>query len=435
MSPLRIRTPRLWIIGVLATLPLAILATPSNAATSATHALSRTHAPRVPLKVGPVRDLHLFHTTKPYGFQGASSFQGSSSNWAGYAITNLSNSTTATFNKVSATWTVPAVTCDAADSSAGMGADWVGLDGFGNGTVEQGGTIAECLGGGSPTYYAWWEMYPYNAIQNQFAVNPGDVIQSTVTYNTSTSQFDIVVNDETSNQTLTQDIACQSSEPACDRSSAEVISEDPEGGSDLGGLFLLPDYGAQTFTNATVTDVNGHTGQLNDSAWNNTQLNEVSAESITMQTTGALTSSQHGSSFSTTWKAYSGYRQLLTNTGFETGNLSSWSCGSSGTVVTSPVHSGSYAAQVASTASQTGECDQSVTLSPNTSYTLSGWINGNGAKLGVKGDASGWQLDSLNGWLQLTMSFTTGSTGAVTIYVQGLPSAGNAYTDDLSLVH
>lgn len=436
MSPQRIKARRLWVIGVLALLPLAALASPSNAAAiSGADALGSTHAAAVPAMTGPVRGLHILRRTMPRAIPGGS-FLGSSSNWAGYTVTNLSQTTTASFNKVSATWTVPAVTCDPDNSGAGSGSDWVGLDGTGNGTVEQGGTTAECLGTTTPSYYAWWEMYPANQGQNVFAVNPGDVIHATVSYDPSTSLFDIVVNDETSNQTINQAIACQSNEPACDRSSAEVISEDDgPGGTDADGVFLLPDYGTATFTNATVTDVSGHTGLLNDAAWNNTQLNQVSSEGITKQTTGPLLNSKYGSSFSTTWEAYSGYVQLLANPGFETGTLSPWTCGSSGSVVTSPVHSGSYAAQITSTASQTGECDQSVQLSPNTSYTLSGFIQGNGAWFGVKGDATMSQLDSLNGWLQISMPFTTGSTGAVTVYVEGLSGGGNAYADDLSLVH
>lgn len=438
MSPLRSRAPRLLIIGVLALLPIAAIASPSNAAvTSGTnapgtvHAPGTTHAPgSTHAQPGPVRGLHRIQQAVAPGDPGASFIDGSS-NWAGYAVDNLAQDTSATsFNTVSATWTQPAVTCDPADAGENMVADWVGLDGLGNSTVEQGGSMADC-NGSSPTYYVWWEMWPYNGVTSVFAINAGDVIHASVTYDQSTSQYDIVVNDATSSQTLTQDIACQATEPACVRGSAEVISETPSGGTDQGGYFLLPDYGTTTFTGVSVTDVNGHTGPLDDPAWNNAEISQTSSDGVTRQTTAPL--GADGASFTTTWLAYSGWPQLLTNPGFETGTLSPWSCGSRGAVVTSPVHSGSHAAQVTSTVSRTGECDQAVTLSPNTSYTLSGWLQGNGAHLGVKGDATASQLDSLSGWLNLSMTFTTGSTGAVTVYVQGLSGGGSAYADDLFL--
>jgi len=42
---------------------------------------------------------------------------------------------------------------------------------------------------------------------------------------------------------------------------------------------------------------------------------------------------------------------LLTNPGFETGNLSGWTCSATDRVTTSPVHSGSYALRGAASSS------------------------------------------------------------------------------------
>lgn len=58
-------------------------------------------------------------------------------------------------------------------------------------------------------------------------------------------------------------------------------------------------------------------------------------------------------------------------------------------MVSTPVHSGAHALQVTPTASQTGECDQNVTLLPNHAYTLTGWVQGNYAYIGVSGGATG----------------------------------------------
>ncbi|MBC3844419.1 hypothetical protein GXW82_42670 [Streptacidiphilus sp. 4-A2] len=124
---------------------------------------------------------------------------------------------------------------------------------------------------------------------------------------------------------------------------------------------------------------------------------------------------------------------LLVNGGFETGSLSPWTCQSGSAVVTSPVHSGSYSLEVAPGSSTTGECDQTVTLKPDTSYSLTGWVQGNYAYLGVSGGATASTWTSSSGWKQLTVPFTTGSSGTVTVYVHGWYAQGNVFADDLSI--
>jgi hypothetical protein len=88
---------------------------------------------------------------------------------------------------------------------------------------------------------------------------------------------------------------------------------------------------------------------------------------------------------------------------------------------------------VAPTSNQTGECDQTVNLKPNTSYTLKGWVQGNYAYIGVSGGASASNWTSSSSWSQLTVPFTTGSSGTVTVYVHGWYVQGNVYADDFSL--
>jgi hypothetical protein len=123
----------------------------------------------------------------------------------------------------------------------------------------------------------------------------------------------------------------------------------------------------------------------------------------------------------------------LVNGGFETGSLSPWACQAGDTVVTTPVHSGTHAAEISATNSQTGECDQTVTLSPNTTYTLSGWTEGNYAYVGVSGGATASTWTSSSGWAQQTVSFTTGSSGTVTVFVHGWYGQGNVYADDFGV--
>src|ERR1022692_869250 len=128
---------------------------------------------------------------------------------------------------------------------------------------------------------------------------------------------------------------------------------------------------------------------------------------------------------------------LLANPGLETGTLSGWSCSPLGRVVTSPVHSGSYALAGAVSGADDAQCTQSVSVQPSTAYTLAGWVQGNYVYLGDSGtgtsDTSTW-TPAASSWTQLSTSFTTGAaTTSVTIYVHGWYAQGSYYADDLSL--
>ncbi|MFJ5966851.1 carbohydrate binding domain-containing protein [Streptomyces sp. NPDC093060] len=125
---------------------------------------------------------------------------------------------------------------------------------------------------------------------------------------------------------------------------------------------------------------------------------------------------------------------ILTNPGFESGSLSPWSCtGNLGSVVSSPVHGGSKALQGAVTSSDNAQCSQTVSVQPNTTYSLSGWVRGSYVYLGVNGGASTWTT-SPSAYSQLSVSFTTGaSQTSATIYVHGWYAQGTYYADDISL--
>ncbi|HEV2376092.1 MAG TPA: carbohydrate binding domain-containing protein [Streptosporangiaceae bacterium] len=158
----------------------------------------------------------------------------------------------------------------------------------------------------------------------------------------------------------------------------------------------------------------------------------VAAGSYPITITGTAASGSHTTSYTLTVTGSGGGGGLV-NGGFETGSLSPWVCQPGDAAVTSPVHSGTFALQVTPTSSQTGECDQTITLTPDTTYTLTGWVEGNYAYIGVTGDASGSNWTSSSGWSQLTVTFTTGSSGTVTVFVHGWYAQGNVYADDFSL--
>ncbi|MFJ6575662.1 chitinase [Streptomyces sp. NPDC091368] len=129
--------------------------------------------------------------------------------------------------------------------------------------------------------------------------------------------------------------------------------------------------------------------------------------------------------------------ELARNGGFEAG-LDGWTCtAGSGAVVPTPVHGGTKALQATPAGSDNAKCSQTVTVKPNSSYTLSGWVRGSYVYLGASGtgttDVSTW-TGSAPDWQKLTTSFTTGaSTTSVTIYTHGWYGTPAYQADDLSL--
>jgi chitinase len=125
---------------------------------------------------------------------------------------------------------------------------------------------------------------------------------------------------------------------------------------------------------------------------------------------------------------------LLTNPGFESGSLTSWTCDTgTGSVVTSPVHSGSYALAGAATSSDDAQCTQTVAVQPSTAYTLSGYFEGAYVYLGVTGGTDSW-TPSATSWQQLSTTFTTtASQTSIQVYTHGWYAQGTYYADDLSL--
>jgi hypothetical protein len=123
---------------------------------------------------------------------------------------------------------------------------------------------------------------------------------------------------------------------------------------------------------------------------------------------------------------------LVSNPGFETGSLSNWTCLAGDTVVSTPVHTGSHALQVTPTSSSTGECDQVIAVKANQTYTLSAYVDGQYAYIGVLNGASTWGLST--SYTKQSVTFTTSAAQtSITIYVHGWYAQGNVFADDFSL--
>ncbi|MEU0912364.1 glycoside hydrolase family 18 protein [Streptomyces althioticus] len=126
------------------------------------------------------------------------------------------------------------------------------------------------------------------------------------------------------------------------------------------------------------------------------------------------------------------------NAGFESG-LSGWTCtANSGAVVSSPVHGGAAALKATPAGQDNARCSQTVAVRPNSTYRLTGWVQGGYSYLGVTGtgttDVSTWTPDS-SAWKQLSTSFSTGSnTTSVTVYTHGWYGQQPYYVDDVSVL-
>ncbi|PJN03056.1 chitinase [Streptomyces sp. CB01201] len=126
------------------------------------------------------------------------------------------------------------------------------------------------------------------------------------------------------------------------------------------------------------------------------------------------------------------------NAGFESG-LGNWSCSAgSGATVSSPVHGGTAALKATPSGSDTAQCSQTVAVKPNSTYTLSAWVQGSYVYLGASGtgttDVSTWTPGTGSGYSQLSTSFKTGSsTTSVQIYTHGWYGQPAYYADDFSV--
>lgn len=224
-------------------------------------------------------------------------------NWSGYYAGSATP-----FTAAKSTYVQPAVKC-AKPGAYSFTVFWVGLDGWTDGTVEQAGTSAICTGEGSghpPVYFAWWEMYPTNAIQAvSLLIKPGDRIEASVTYAASTADYVMTVANMTTHKRFTETAKC-ASDLMCERSSAEWIVERPSG-YPSGEFYNLADWGKMPLTDnkAASSDRTGPDGETpmykNPLALNITPINMIDFSFNPLAGVGPMS----GTTFSDTWEAES----------------------------------------------------------------------------------------------------------------------------------
>ncbi len=296
----------LALIGLAAPAAMALTpaaAQPAAAATAAHHAAASA-GPAVPglyhvPVIGKVKVPRALGSLLGRGLRRATAVQ--SANWAGYADTND------TFSAVASSWTEPTVNCANSGGALGLGtfngllggpeaasAFWVGLDGYNSTSVEQLGTDSDCVSG-SPSYYAWYEMYPNPSVTlpSQYPVQPGDRMTALVASNPAGTSFTLDLKDATAGWFF----STTQTGSGFARSSAEAIAEAP---SSCTVLFCsevpLADFGQVNYSGSAAIDTSGTKGTL--SAFNANEIT-MAENGTTLATPSSLSSG--GSSFSVTW--------------------------------------------------------------------------------------------------------------------------------------
>jgi Peptidase A4 family len=214
-----------------------------------------------------------------------------SGNWGGYVAQRHG----VKFRYARAAFFVPYVDC--ASSPSSFSGHWVGLDGAGNGTVEQDGILAACQGS-TPVYSAWYEMFPLPPVYSTITVRPGNSIVASAYYDTGTGKFTLSLTNTTNGQHFSHTLACPA-QSLCQRLSAEVISEAPSSGT---SILPLANFRAESFTDVVVTDSRGRRAGLRASWWD--------TFSVTTENAGGTVLDQptqifRGKAFDSYWMAQS----------------------------------------------------------------------------------------------------------------------------------
>lgn len=158
-----------------------------------------------------------------------------SQNWSGYAAT------AGGYTAVSATWTIPDLV---ADSPPGTDAAWVGIGGVHSGDLIQAGTLRTVVGRGNARQEAWVELLPHGPVTVPLAVNPGDVIQVSISQQGPETWLVVIANATTGREyRATQHYASS-------LSSVEWVAEAPSSGR--GRALPLDDFGTLHFRDASA---------------------------------------------------------------------------------------------------------------------------------------------------------------------------------------
>jgi hypothetical protein len=175
------------------------------------------------------------HKSSPSAANGSITLS-QSINWSGFADAESGSSTV---SQVSGNWTIPSVTClpRPYENQDAFLANWVGVDGYTDQTVEQLGSATQCYEG-VKYYYVWYEMYPAGTVEegttacindNVNCPEPGDHISASVTVTAGAAgvnNYKLTLTDHTRpDESFSTTQTCAAA--TCTDSSAEWIVERP----------------------------------------------------------------------------------------------------------------------------------------------------------------------------------------------------------------
>jgi len=160
--------------------------------------------------------------------------------WSGYAVTAA-----APYTSASGTFQVPNVSYGGATSQGTeYSSQWVGIGGYGDGTLIQLGSYQTVSTSNAASFYVWYELYPAPTVYVSHPVKAGDIITTSLECTAACTPgqvqtWQLMMTDETAGWTWTQSVQYQSS-----MASAEWIIEAPFTSS---GETPLADFAQTTF--------------------------------------------------------------------------------------------------------------------------------------------------------------------------------------------
>ena len=180
-------------------------------------------------------------------------------NWSGFADVESGSNRV---SSITGEWVIPNVQCPGGiyQYQDAINAQWIGIDGATNGTVEQLGSATQCFEG-VEFYYVWYEMFPGGTVVEgtQACINdnvdcpqPGDRISASVTATPAGNYTLSLIDFNHPAEGFSVTASCA---PAtCLDSSAEWIMERPAFGLPFGFQIVpLANFSLTGFANGTLT--------------------------------------------------------------------------------------------------------------------------------------------------------------------------------------